>query len=34
MRDFDSPVFEEQPGLYVYDDLEKAVDAQRGVMYR
>ncbi len=34
MRDFDSPVFEEHPGLYVYDDLEKAVDAKRGVMYR
>jgi hypothetical protein len=34
MRDFDSPLFEEHPGIYVYNDLEKGVDAERGIMYR
>jgi len=34
MRDFDSPLFEEHPGIYVYEDLEKEVDAKRGIVFK
>ncbi len=32
-RDFDNPVFEEHPGIWVYDDIEKETEPGKGIVY-
>ncbi len=33
MRDFSHPVFEEDPGIYIYDDVEKENAPGKGILY-
>jgi hypothetical protein len=33
LRDFSKPVFEENPGIYVYDDILKATEPGKGIIY-
>ena len=34
MRDFANPVFEEHPGIYIYDDIEKENLPGKGIVYK
>ncbi len=33
MRDFANPIFEEHPGIYVYDDIKKETEPGKGIVY-